>query len=34
MVGCVVVADNQILGKAGIDVFGEGHAEVNALSQD
>ena len=32
MVGCVVVADNQILGEGWHRRFGEGHAEVNALS--
>jgi diaminohydroxyphosphoribosylaminopyrimidine deaminase/5-amino-6-(5-phosphoribosylamino)uracil reductase len=33
MVGCVVVSDNQILGEGWHRRFGEGHAEVNALSQ-
>ena len=33
MVGCVVIENNQILGEGWHRRFGEGHAEVNALSQ-
>ena len=32
MVGCVLVEDNRILGEGWHRHFGEGHAEVNALS--
>ncbi|MFT6733984.1 MAG: diaminohydroxyphosphoribosylaminopyrimidine deaminase [Polaribacter sp.] len=33
MVGCVLVKDNQIVGEGWHQVFGQAHAEVNALNQ-
>jgi diaminohydroxyphosphoribosylaminopyrimidine deaminase/5-amino-6-(5-phosphoribosylamino)uracil reductase len=33
MVGCVIVKDNEIVGEGWHHVFGQAHAEVNALKQ-
>jgi len=33
MVGCVIVKDNQIVGEGWHQVFGQAHAEINALKQ-
>ena len=33
MVGCVVVKDNQIIGEGWHRVYGQAHAEINALKQ-